>query len=819
MGTINAYGEATIVDLTDSRKLSAYITSNQPSVVIYDPNSATKYTPDWSTNKLTLTPVVFLDNDQQSLTGTGISITWKRKAGSGEETNLITGESVSRGVLTVSNNMLSSISSGLLTYICTVVYTDPDTTAKVSMKAQITFSLVKNATELKDAVITGDQTFKYNGEGKLTSASTITLTATLTNTSIKQWQYKKSDGSWAVYPNATTSTTLTVKDTDNVFVNDVANIKVVTSDSNIFDIHQIVKLRDGAAGANTYTCILSNDTQSIPCTSSGALYETSLNGCDTIITIYEGGTDDTANWNITATPSSGVTGKYDSDAHKYTVTGITVDSGYVEFVAARSGHATIIKRFSMNKDRSGADGNDSVIYQLSTDVSIMKLNASNVFSPSSCVFSATRIVGKNTPAKYSGRFKIYETTDNSTYTLKYTSSSDENSKTYTPSSANVKAIKGELYASGSTNTLYDTQTLAVVSDGKKGDTGNAGKDSINVILGNSSEVIPCNSNGNAKATKDITIPYSCYKGTARIAGSATVGTLPSGVSIKSNTNATASADGTIVLTVASGATLSSAQSGDITITVTANGLTSTHKFTWTKNIQATNGSNAVLFQIYAPAGDVIVNGANNVELKTTLMNGSKEVTSGITYQWAKYSGGDYINITSATSSNLTVTPDMVDSVAPFRCVAKYNNISYTAYWCVTDKTDNVDLSVYSSVGDQLVNGVGVGAVYAIVYQNGEEIDPIKTTVFSQTAPTSPSTGDFYYKIDKTNKTVTLMKYSGTAWTTAPDSDLPKGTYSWTRRDKDGNPIDKNGSYSTGKVCYIDKDIVNKKVIIGCNFSI
>ena len=818
MAGISAYGEMTIVDMTDTRKLSAYITSNQPSVVIYDPNSATKYTPDWSTNELVLTPVIFLDNEQQSLTGTGISISWKRQTGSDVESNLITGESVSNGILTVSNNMLSSINSGLLTYICEVVYTDPDTTAKTSMKVHFSFSLVKNATELKDVVLTGDQTFKYNGEGKLVSSSSIIVTASLTNASVKQWQYKNASGSWVAYPNTSTTSTLTVKDTDAVFVNDVALIKIVTDDSSVFDIHQITKLRDGAAGKDTYTCILSNDTQSIPCTSDGALYGTSLNGCDTKITIYKGGDDDTTNWTITASPSSGVTGTYDSKTYTYKVTGITVDSGYVEFSCVKSGTSTITKRFSMNKDRAGAIGSDAVIYQLNTDVSIMKLNASNVFTPSSATFSATKTIGNGDASAYSGRFKIYETLDNSTYTLKYTSSSDQSSKIYTPSSANVKAIKAELYLSGGTTTLKDTQTLSVVSDGKKGDKGDAGKDSVNVILGNSSEVIPCNTDGKSSTAKDITIPYSCYKGTVRIAGSATVGTLPSGVTVKSNTNATASTDGSIVLAVASGATLSSSQSGDITITVTANDLTSTHKFTWTKSIKALDGKSAVLFQIYAPAGDVIVNGKNNVELMTTIMSGSSTITSGVTYQWAKYVGGKYTNITSATRNSLTVTPDMVDSVAPFRCTATYNNVSYVAYWCVTDKTDDVDLEIYCSFGDKLLNGVGVGGAYAITYQKGVEIDPIKSTTFSETAPAKPATGDFYYKIDKTQRTVTLMKYSGTAWVVAPDADMPKGTYTWTRRDKNGTPLDENGAYATGKAIFVDKDVVNKKITVCCNFK-
>ena len=112
-----------------------------------------------------------------------------------------------------------------------------------------------------------------------------------------------------------------------------------------------------------------------------------------------------------------------------------------------------------------------------------------------------------------------------------------------------------------------------------------------------------------------------------------MGTLPSGVTLKSNTAATASATGNIVLTVAKGATIASTQSGDITITFTASGLTSVQKFTWTKNVQAYNGTNAVLFQLMAPQGDVILKNldgnVNTVLLKTQLLNGTTVVTSGI----------------------------------------------------------------------------------------------------------------------------------------------------------------------------------------------
>ena len=195
---------------------------------------------------------------------------------------------------------------------------------------------------------------------------------------------------------------------------------------------------------------------------------------------------------------------------------------------------------------------------------------------------------------------------------------------------------------------WTIKSVSVISDGENGKPGTAGKDAINVVLGNSSEVIPCDVNGNVAIGKDISIPYSCYQGIKRIAGSATVGQpLPSGVTLKTNTNATASSDGLIVLSFAKGANLSSALSGDITITVTASGLTSTHKFTWTKDIQA---KDAISFYAFAPNGDILQNGKGSVVINTTLTSGTNTITSGVTYQWYKYIGSEYQILQGKTQS-------------------------------------------------------------------------------------------------------------------------------------------------------------------------
>lgn len=817
MAKMLAYGEITFVDTTDEKQIQAYLSANQPSVVSYDPDASQEYTPDWTVNNLVLTPVIFIDNTQVSLTENGIGIDWQRKAGSGSTVDLVTGETAKDGTLVVSSNPLATISSGTITYICAITYTDPDTNMVAQTQCQMSFTLVKNAARNKSCAITGEQTFKYNGSRELISAQSIVLTANVTNTTIKQWQYKDENGIFSVYPNSTASTTLTVNATDDVFVNNLAVIKVITDDADVYDIHQIVKLYDGAAGNDTYTCVLSNDSQSVPCTANGDLYETSLTGCDTVITVYKGGTDDSANWTIIPTTSAGVSGTFDKNTRKYTVTGLTVDTGYVEFVCSQENHSSISKRFNINKDRSGAD---ATFYQVTVDTPVLNLNTSNVFVPANVTFSASKRVGNATASSdYAGRFKVYESTNGADFTLKYTSSKDEYKTIYTPSAKNIKLIKAELYISGGTTTLLDTQSVTIVSDGAKGDKGATGEGGISVVIGNQYEGISCNPDGTVKADKDVLITFDCYIGLNRTAGEATIGTLPSGVKLKSNVAATESSVGQITLTFTKGATISSAESGDITITITSNKLTSTHKFTWGKVIQADSGENAVLLQIYAPSGDVIVNNSNNVILNTQLTDGTTVVTSGVTYQWGKYIDTGYADIEGKTNSSLTVTPEMVNSVASFRCKAIYNGKVYYAYWSVTDKSDPISINIFSTIGTTLVNGVGVGAAYALVFRNGEELDAIKTTNFIKDGtPSSQAEGDFYYKIDSKAKTVTLMKYSGDKWIEADGNDAPKGLYTWTRRNKLGEAMDSTTSYKTGKAIYMDADEIDQKMVFTCKFE-
>ena len=202
MPTVLTSSQQTFVDITDQRKLSAYITSNLPKTQSEDPNVLPHtYAPSWATTNLVLTPVVFLDQTSIALNATGLTIQWKRKDGTAAETALTTGESASGGVLTVSQNKLSASSSGMITYICYISYYDSETRNTVNISADITYTLVKNAENAKLAYVTADTyVFKYDSTSALVGATQATLTAQVQGVTITKWQYRNSSGNWADYP-------------------------------------------------------------------------------------------------------------------------------------------------------------------------------------------------------------------------------------------------------------------------------------------------------------------------------------------------------------------------------------------------------------------------------------------------------------------------------------------------------------------------------------------------------------------------------------------------------------------------------------------
>ena len=603
MATILTSSQQTFVDITDQRKLSAYITSNLPKTQSEDPNVLPhEYAPSWATTNLVLTPVLFLDQTNVSPTASGVTITWKRKDGVASEMALSSGETVNKGVLTVNANKLSESSSGMITYICYISYYDAETKNTINISSDITYTLVKNATNAKLCYVTSDTyVFKYNTSSVLVGASQATLTAQVQGVTVGKWQYKNSSGAWADYPSTSDNTsitggTLVVKPSHTVFNNNVAQIRVTTSDADVFDTISISKIYDGAKG-------------------------------------------------------------------------------------------------------------------------------------------------------------------------------------------------------------------------DKGNPGSTGSGGISVILGNETQTIACTSAGKTATAATISIPFTGYVGTTQTATACTIGTLPTGITLKTNTAATASAAGKVELSVAASSDLGNASvlTGDIVLTFTISGKSVTKVFTWTKSKAGSNGSSAVVFSVYAPNGTIVQNQSGTLTLATSAYLGSTVITNA-TYQWAKYSGGAWKNISNATASTLTVSGADIINIQSYRCTMTYSGKTYVDVITVEDKSDPYISEMLSIGGFTVKNNLGGLVPYIIVRTNQQEVDALLGNI-SETAPSAPKSGDFWYKIDHSAKSVTLMKYNGTAWANATEKQSL--TYTWYAQDKDGKEVTFT---KTGKVIYLSAADIDSLLTLQCDVS-
>ena len=841
-----SYGSITITDLTDVGQLSVYPTSNMPNTIIYN-EDANSFTPDWSnsSSNLELNPVIYYAGDSLAPNASGVTVVWSKKIDIGTATTITTNSSTGQSInattkkLTVSKNPLGT-NNTTICYIVTVTYVEPSTQKTLKAEGQITFSLLKQVSTAKTCSIIGDNIFKYGESRNIKGATSITLTASTKNVDITDWQYLNSAGNWVRHSNFNSNDLehLTISHTDAGFINDRLSIKLVTSDNNTYDIHTIMKLYDGVPGTSTTAGVLSNEDQMIACQPDGT--PISYDGAETLFTIFKGGDDVTSQWAITI-DSSGVTyqksiteggtlvaSSTSGTNYRYVkVTGISTDSASITFTAKKAGVRDIVKVFSIIKMKTGHDGYSPTVYDLRcSTVAVNKSATENTFKPSTVTIEAYTKTGETGGyTAYAGRFVVKAGSTNI-----YTSSNNESSHTLTSTNLASAVSNGfltvELYLAGGTTTKVDNQTITITTDGPQGpqgEDGNDGKGAINVMLGNQAAVVPCTSaNKTATGISPILIPFTAYQGTepvvCNVDSTALTAIAETSPTVTKQGTAANSYEGLITYSLTSGKTVSAA-SGQVTLKFTVTDKDGQNhvinqKFSWTRSTAATNGVNAVLLQLSTPGGNIFYkNSAETLSIVGTLTDGAQDKTSSVTtWKWEKYvPGTGYQTDSSSTTNTIIVSKSAVNGYISYKCTATYSGKNYIQYYSLLDWTDPLQVAVFCSFGDQITNGQGVGALYVIVTQGNEEVDPIKTKTFSETAPSNPTAGAYYYQLNKTNKTVKLMKYVSSSWTDVTTSEPYSGTYAWSFRDKDGNELTTTLA-NDKKVIYIDGSFIDKKII-------
>ena len=197
-----------------------------------------------------------------------------------------------------------------------------------------------------------------------------------------------------------------------------------------------------------------------------------------------------------------------------------------------------------------------------------------------------------------------------------------------------------------------------------------------------------------------------------------------------------------------------------------------------------NGTSFVVARAFTPGGDQFKNGnPSTLKIKAELIRGTTEDTTSLTYTWQKSTNGTTWSTVTGSTSELTVTPAMVDSFAMFRCQIKdtdaasdtYNETFTTEGVTILDVSDPYQVVIESSAGQFFKNGTGTTVLTAKVYQDGAEVD-------------SGGTGL---------------------------------TYTWTMTDQDGEPVTTAGETTfpkTGKTLTVTHDMIEVKGTFFCPIS-
>jgi hypothetical protein len=819
--------QLTFVDITDQRKLSVYLTSNLTTVQTLDSGV---YNPSWSTTNLEIKPQVFID--QTPLDLSKVTTQWKRKDGNSAETELRSGEQVTNNILKVSINNLGTSASGMLTYICNVTYKDEETGQDVNITDQMTYTLIKAAENAKTCFISGPQVFKYDQNGACVSDKQITLNATVQNVSIYGWQYyNPTSQKYEAYPTTLENTTITssilhVTNSHAIFDSSgVAKIKLVTSDSNVYDIITIAKLYDGIKGdpgnpgASAYTILLTNESYSFPGTTNAAK-ESSVT---TEVLAYQGTSVKTATVKTvggktassvkTATSIAGLSFSVNGSKITFYSSEQLVDaSGTVPIVVAVDG-VDYTKVFSWSVSYTGA-GACSLSIEASSQ--IFKSTDGSMYTPGE--ITLTPIVQNLT---LSGVQWKYSTNGGSTWTSITNTTSSASNVYYNATTKVLTIPKGFTgYTPAVTSIVFrcindgytDSITVARLSDGKSASAA------YTIILSNEMQGIATNKDLIPLSSNNFECAITVYKGSKQlVATDGTVGegffkvvlpTNPTGIKLSQ------SVAGEVIFSVSNSTAILSSGTINLTIQIESDDNTIVKSISYSASRSGNDGSSPVTFMVWAPNGDVFSNQTGTLPLHALAYEGATDITNKATFQWYKYVSGKYQVISGKTGSTYDVNGADVVNIQTYKCVMTYNSKEYSGVYTMEDKSDTYVSEMLTIGGTTFKNGQGGSAVYVIVRANGVEKDPFPTNCsISATEPLNPTNGTYWWKI--TSGAVQLMKREGTAWVASND-DPQTLNYTWSLMDKDGNAV--SDFSKTGKVIYLSCADIYSIGTLQCDIS-
>ena len=240
------YATISVANIITVQRLELHLASNLPDVQTRSAGEPSIYSPDWSVTPLCIAPTAYM-NGIDVTSSSELTLSWQRREGNGAAMDVSPEryESVYHGALTVNRNLFDLIESSEVSYICTASY---EGTSATQTKH---YSLIQQSVIVPTVAgckISGQNVIKYSSTGEALEAN-IELLAIVTGCSVVEWQYRNGAKQWIKIDGSETSQTLVVHEDDEIFTNDYAVIRVITTtgaEDGPSDTTTIYKVYDGS---------------------------------------------------------------------------------------------------------------------------------------------------------------------------------------------------------------------------------------------------------------------------------------------------------------------------------------------------------------------------------------------------------------------------------------------------------------------------------------------------------------------------------------------------------------------------------------------
>ena len=862
----------TITDGLDNINVELFVSSNLPYTQVMENGTCS---PSWKTNPLVLTPSVYVRN--QLIQNPNIS--WERRSGGfGYSTQLISGESVSNGILTVNRDILASDENRIVTYKCTVTYGEIVRSAEVSFSLNVigsdgkngssvsikgsaytsetSYTIGQNYTLYSDSALTtkissassgdgylvkgylfvygGNSDYEFNCVGNIKGVGISSITGPVSNGLIDTYTIHYSDGSTSTYQvrNGVSAKELSLYASKYVVAyNADGTLKddsAITLTANAQNISTVITWTvsegaaiSGAGNTRTLAANVFNNLSSVQVSISAD----GLSDTITIVKVQDGLTGPSGKsifitYNDSATTPNSPTGNGASNGWHTNMTSTSIWMS--QKVSDNINNGT----WGSPVKIQGADGKGisgtSMTYQVSTS--------------GASVPTGTWL--PNLPAISSGQYLWTKTvitfTDNSTVTGYSVGRVGEDGNdgrgiktteiTYQAGASGTTAPTGTWSAivpAVAANQYLWTRTVLTYTDNTTstaysvGKIGASGVDGYTVILTNDSHTFAGSTS--AAIAGSTTCNVVAYKGSNPIA--ATIGTItgmPAGMSVVISNNSTLNALFTVTVT-----TSMTTRNGFLTVPVTVDGKTFNKVFSYSISLQGATGASSVLFKIYSDTGFIFHN-EDTITLKLQKLYGATNIAiSGNTkVQWSKLVNGSWTSTwkyDSGDTANVASTGETL--------IVKHTEINGSQlYRCVltyNGKTYTDIVAITDKTDSYQSKIISLGGN---VLHGGENGIIAYAAMFYEADEVDkilcPIYLEGYTPVDGKvyyvldGKNIVTKKYSGGTWVS--DNTIQQDyMYSWFVLDKHTGAQQSIGS---GKVIYITNEVISESGIIQCKIS-